>query len=144
MALITYFEDTRLAIVPDGSKLTRNCARTTRGTVYELGGEQARRKSLDGREDRDTHPGRGQAFKPRVSQKPWMGPVFCVVLLLTVVITNVPLRGLWSFLVLLLLVVVALVISLVPDGWDSLLQAVGEPAHLHQHGGLPVHRHARC
>ena len=37
-----------------------------------------------------------------------MGPVFCVVLLLTVVITNVPLRGLWSFLVLLMFVVVAL------------------------------------
>ena len=54
-----------------------------------------------------------------------MGPVFCVVLLLTVVITNVPLRGLWSFLVLLLMVVVALIISLVPNGWDSLLRTVG-------------------
>ena len=51
--------------------------------------------------------------------------MFCVVLLLTVVITNVPLRGLWSFLVLLLLVVLALIISLIPDGWDQLLSAVG-------------------
>jgi hypothetical protein len=43
-----------------------------------------------------------------------------------VVITNVPLRGLWSFLVLLLFVVIALLISLVPQGWDSLLKAVGD------------------
>jgi hypothetical protein len=54
-----------------------------------------------------------------------MGPVFCVILLLTVVITNVPLRGLWSFLVLLLLVVLALIITVVPGGWDSLLKALG-------------------
>jgi hypothetical protein len=51
-----------------------------------------------------------------------------VVLLLTVVITNVPLRGLWSFLVLLMFLVIALLISLIPDGWDKLLAAVG---HLH-------------
>ena len=54
-----------------------------------------------------------------------MGPVFCVVLLLTVVITNVPLRGLWSFLVLLLFVVIALIITLIPQGWDDLLKAIG-------------------
>ncbi len=65
------------------------------------------------------------AFPTRVSQMAWMGPVFCVVLLLTVVITNVPLRGLWSFLVLLMFVVIALLITLVPNGWDQLLKALG-------------------
>ena len=54
-----------------------------------------------------------------------MAPVFCVILLLTVVITNVPLRGLWSFLVLLMFVVIALLITLVPRGWDDLLKALG-------------------
>ena len=58
-------------------------------------------------------PGEGAPFKTRVSQKAWLGPVFCVILLLTVVITNVPLRGLWSFLVLLLLLILALGIALV-------------------------------
>jgi uncharacterized membrane protein YedE/YeeE len=46
------------------------------------------------------------------------------VLLLTVVITNVPLRGLWSFLVILLMIVLALLITVIPRGWDSLLSAL--------------------
>ena len=122
MALITYFDHTRLAIVPDGSKLTETRS-DEKGIYYELAVTKPTQSLMEAKTATRT-PGE-EAFKPRVSQKAWMGPVFCVVLLLTVVITNVPLRGLWSFLVLLLLVVVALVISLVPDGWDSLLQKVG-------------------
>lgn len=122
MALITYFDHTRLAIVPDGSKLTETRS-DEKGIYYELAVTKPTQSLMEAKTATRT-PGE-EAFKPRVSQKAWMGPVFCVVLLLTVVITNVPLRGLWSFLVLLLLVVLALVISLVPDGWDSLLQRVG-------------------
>jgi len=68
-----------------------------------------------------THP---PAFKTRVSERAWMGPVFCVVLLLTILITNVPLRGLWSFLVILILIVTALAFT-VFDVWESLLGALG-------------------
>lgn len=126
---ITYIENHRLAIVPDGSKLsdiTTEQERSQNITTYRLAIPNPPTRSLEHADNVTKNPVPGEStFMTRVSQKPWMGPVFCVVLLLTVVITNVPLRGLWSFLVLLLFVVVALIISLVPQGWDSLLKAVG-------------------
>jgi hypothetical protein len=125
MAGITYFENHRLAIVPDGSKVTV-LEKDEKGTpsAYRLAVSQPT-KSLEDAREATEKAGAEPTFKARVSQKAWMGPVFCVVLLLTVVITNVPLRGLWSFLVLLLFVVIALIISLIPQGWDDLLKAIG-------------------
>jgi hypothetical protein len=125
MAAITYVENNRLAIVPDGSKLSV-LEKDEKGspTAYRLAVTHPT-KSLDEARVATESPGAETTFKARVSQKAWMGPVFCVVLLLTVVITNVPMRGLWSFLVLLLFVVVALIISLIPQGWDDLLKTVG-------------------
>ncbi len=119
MALITYFENHRLAVLPDNAPVKGSA------TGYEIAIQKDHAtKSVT---DAATRTERGDpiSFPTRVSTKAWMGPVFCVVLLLTVVITNVPLRGLWSFLVLLMFVVIALVISLVPNGWDQLLGAVG-------------------
>jgi len=125
MMAITAFDDTRIAIVPAGSKLSVE-SKDEKGnvTAYRLAVSHPT-KSLEEAQAATDRAGDEAAFKAKVSQRSWMGPVFCVVLLLTVVITNVPLRGLWSFLVLLLLVVVALIISLIPEGWDSLLRAIG-------------------
>lgn len=132
MAAVTYFEDHRLAILPAGATVSQAHTDDKGNSFYELGVPPggATRSLTSGVEKSKAVPGGGavNAFPTRVSQKAWMGPVFCVVLLLTVVITNVPLRGLWSFLVLLLFLVIALLITLVPDGWDKLLGALG---HLH-------------
>jgi len=126
MALITYFEDHRLTIIPADSTLTVDTARSEQNiTAYLLKVKNPPTKSLERAERATSTPGEGAPFPTRVSQKTWLGPLFCVVLLLTVIITNVPLRGVWSFVVLLLLLVIALGISLVPGGWDSLLSALG-------------------
>jgi hypothetical protein len=128
MALITYFEDHRIAIVPPRSTVVKE-KEDEKSVFYTIGVVKGTETtSLNEAADRTKTPGEIPTFPTRVSQKPWMGPVFCVVLLLTVVITNVPLRGLWSFLVLLMLLVIALLITLVPDGWDKLLRTLG---HLH-------------
>jgi hypothetical protein len=129
LALVTYIDNTRLAIVPHGSKVTELKGESDEKTaVYRLAVSKdpkgATTKSLDQARAATENPGETDAFKPRVSEKAWMGPVFCVVLLLTLVITNVPLRGLWSFLVILLLVIVAMLVTIIPGGWDSLLGAV--------------------
>ena len=126
LALVTLMEDNRLAIIPPGAKVKlvstpgkepREYTMTVSGTTKTL--DNAAEYSV--REDE-------AAFPTRVSQKAWMGPVYCVILLVTILITNIPLRGLWSFLVILLMLLIALVITLVPNGWDSLLGAFG---HLH-------------
>lgn len=129
MALITYFEDHRLAVVPPDSKLTV-VEKDDKQTVYRLAVMNPPTHSLERAEKATANTGEGATFKARISERPWMGPVFCVILLLTVVITNVPLRGLWSFLVLLLFLVLALLITVVPGGWDSVLGAV---FNLHVH-----------
>lgn len=127
---VTYMENNRLAIVPPGTVVTPQNRTDDKGnTYYDLGVREANttRSLSDAVEGSKPVPGgsANNAFPTRVSHHAWMGPVFCVVLLLTVVITNVPLRGLWSFLVLLMLVVIALLITLVPNGWDQLLRALG-------------------
>jgi hypothetical protein len=130
MALITYFEDHRLAVVPAGSKVFVKAEDQIddKTTVFRLSVANPPTNSLEKAKIASEAAGDNQTFKPRISERAWMGPVFCVILLLTVVITNVPLRGLWSFLVLLLFVVLALLITVVPGGWDSVLGAV---FHLH-------------
>jgi hypothetical protein len=132
MALMTYFEGHHLAIVPTGSKLAIHKEDQIDGdnTVYRLSVKNPPTHSLQNAEKATKTPGEeGSVFKPRISEKPWMGPIFCVILLVTVVITNVPLRGLWSFLVILLLIVVVLVVTIM-HGWDSLLAAVFN-LHIH-------------
>ena len=128
MAGVTRAEDNRLAVLPPGS--TAKAKSDEKSTFFTIGVKKdSETKSLNDAVARMDTPGEAEnLFPTRVSQKAWMGPVFCVVLLLTVVITNVPLRGLWSFLVLLLFLVIALLISLVPDGWEKLLSTLG---HLH-------------
>jgi hypothetical protein len=132
MALITYFDNDRLAIVPSKSRLEIHKDDQIEGdyTVYRLAVKNPPTQSLQNAEKVTKTPGEeGDIFKARISPKPWMGPIFCVVLLVTVVITNVPLRGLWSFLVILLIIVLVLLISIM-KGWDSLLAAI---FHLHIH-----------
>src|SRR5947207_3202572 len=46
------------------------------------------------------------------------GIVFMVTLLLMIVITNVPLRGMWSVLVIMSLVMIVIILSLIEGAWD--------------------------
>ena len=127
MAAITFFDNDRLAVIPANATVSEKW-KEEGTTHYDVAVPSAGgpTKSLANAVEASKKAGeaRPDAFPTRVSQKVWMGPVFCVVLLMTVVITNVPLRGLWSFLVLLMVLVVALLITLVPGGWDQLLGAL--------------------
>jgi hypothetical protein len=128
LALMTLIENHRMAIVPDGSEIHRT-SETADKARFELTVPKDKvTRSLDDAVKSSENPARTEGvFRTRVSQKAWMGPLYCTVLLLTILITNVPLRGLWSFLVILILVVTALLFS-VFDVWESLLGALG---HLH-------------
>lgn len=112
----TWKEDNRLAIVPPATKVA------TIDGEYHLAIPQ----STEPGAERISGERADQVFRPRVSHQPWMGPIFCVVLLLTVIVTNVPLRGLWSFLVLLMIAIVAMGITLIPGGWGKLGTALGD------------------
>ncbi len=70
-------------------------------------------------------------FSPhvRVAYNKSYGVVFFIVLLLVILITNVPLRGLWSFIVLIVCIFLTIIFQLM-DWWDPILEALGQ-LHIH-------------
>jgi uncharacterized membrane protein len=72
-----------------------------------------------------TDPETGNAVRPHVhmSTSPSLGVLFVTVLLLVIVITNVPLRGLWS-VVVIVVVVLGVVILLLAGVWDRLVHTI--------------------
>ena len=73
--------------------------------------------------------GTGKPREPslRVASRSGYGVVFVVVLLLVIFITNVPIRGLWSVVVVLLVLMTTIILALL-DLWDNILDAA---AHAH-------------
>lgn len=131
LAIVTLVENHRMAIVPDKAEvkdITKVDDANSGKARYEVVVTKPITKSLDHAVAATNDPSKTEAvFNTRVSEKAWMGPLYCTVLILTILITNVPMRGLWSFLVILMLIVTALMFS-VFDVWESLLGALG---HLH-------------
>lgn len=128
LALWTYIEDHRLAIVPPGGTVTQPADGKFELTFKNKKGEPATTNSLNHAVKNTGVPG-NDIFKPRISEALWPGTVFVIGLVLTIIVTNVPLRGLWSFVILILIVVIALFISLL-KGWDTIFEAFGE-LHIH-------------
>ena len=119
MALWTYVENHRLAIVPAQGTVTWDERSKTFTMAFPEG------KTTKSLEEAVRTAGTPEpAFKPRITQAAWPGAVFTIGLLLTMAITNIPLRGLLSFIALLTVVVVALFISLFPGGWDAIFDAL--------------------
>jgi hypothetical protein len=128
-ALWTWVEGNRLAIVPNDSVIV-NEGNDSRKIVIEGNWDYMTRVSRPAtdkeaqeylalakhHEDKDKTLRR---FGPHVSSKPWMGPIFLMILCLVIIITNVPLRGLWSLVVTISLVMIALIISLF-GWWDDI------------------------
>ena len=65
-----------------------------------------------------------EPWSTRMSRHPALGVTFALILLMVIFTTNVPLRGLWSFVVFLLLALIVVIITLIPGAWDSIGRAV--------------------
>lgn len=72
-------------------------------------------------------PATGKPREPtlRVSRRSGFGVVFVVVLLLVLFITNVPVRGLWSLVVIMTLLLGTIILALA-GWWDDILEAVAQ------------------
>ena len=127
LAIWTAIEDHRLAIVPPNGTVTSSTTGTYELSFKNKKGEPATTTSL---EEAVKNTGTGNSlFKPRMSEALWPGTLFVIGLVLTIIVTNVPLRGLWSFVTIIMIVVIALFISLL-KGWDEIFNAFGE-LHIH-------------
>jgi hypothetical protein len=119
MALISLFSGHRLAIVPNGTVPVESVIIKEKDIdeprpvlVYPKGGHL---------EYKD-----GKAVEPhlRIAGSKNLGVLFCAVLLLVIVITNVPLRGLWSVIVISFIIFVSVILAIL-GRWDDILNALG-------------------
>ncbi len=124
MAIWTAVENHRMAILPSGAAVVRD-ASTNTVTLKFPGSDTT--NSLERAAERNGST--EAAFRPRVSQNSVPGTLFAVTLLVVIFVTNVPLRGLWTFLSIALIVVLALFLSLLKL-WDSIFDAIGA-LHIH-------------
>ncbi|MCI0738167.1 MAG: hypothetical protein L0Y72_03920, partial [Gemmataceae bacterium] len=119
MALISLFSGQLMATVPSGSTFRENIVLDDVGkprTVLVI--------PESGKIPRDDN---GKPIDPRVhisgSKNP--GVLFCVVILLVVTITNVPLRGLWSVIVITFIVSITIILAILGK-WDDILARFGQ------------------
>lgn len=123
--LLTYFGGGLMVVVPDKSKVVRE--------VVGVGEPGSKRTIILVPDDPKALPadefaqikdkdGKLISEEPRlhVSRSRGMGVLFCIILLLVIVITNVPLRGLWSVIVIVGIILMALIFQLAGI-WDSIL-----------------------
>jgi hypothetical protein len=111
---LTYLDGDRLAIVPEGTKVT-----AVGDKVYELTIPDRPGASLV---QAGEATARGQdPFPVRVSPNRSYGLVYAVVILLVILGTNVPLRGLWSLVGILALLLLTLVLAYF-DLWGWILE----------------------
>ncbi len=125
MGVITWMHGTMLAVVPDKTMAGQEVG-------FNLGKDQEVRVKLDvGAEDIKD---RSVLFAPKgktmktphqhVANSAGPGVVFLTVLLLVIFITNVALRGLWSVLVIVVIILGATLLS-VFRVWDDIFALVG-------------------
>ena len=111
----TYVENHRMAIVPADSRLLSDGG----DTVLRIPGEPPRLwKDVATDDSGIKHP------KARVTAGAWMGPTFCILLLLVIVITNVPLRGLWSIVAIISIALLSLIFTLL-GWWEDIFRGLG-------------------
>ncbi|MFL5328429.1 MAG: hypothetical protein ACJ8C4_05900 [Gemmataceae bacterium] len=119
-AILTWWDGHRMAILPPGTRVEHQADRP-----YVITAEP---KPNDTKE-LDEAVQRGN-FRMRVSQNHSLGAIFVIALLLVVTITNVPMRGLWSVILIVILVLGTIIISLVEGLWDRIFSALGD-LHIH-------------
>ncbi len=116
MGIMTYIDGGRVAVVPAHTKVA-----VLKDGKAEIDGKMS---LLDGRWVLVAPEGRTLAPEDphlHMASKKNFGVLFSVVLLLIILITNVPMRGLWS-LILILVVVLLSVIFALADIWDRILE----------------------
>jgi hypothetical protein len=117
LTFLTFLDGSRLAVVPEGTHV-----RSAGAGMYEVTVPSGQPdEALD--EAAAAAPGQ-PAFPVRVARDKNYGVLFVILLLLVILITTVPVRGLWSAMVILVLVLVSLLLAFT-GLWGPLLDALG-------------------
>jgi hypothetical protein len=112
MALWTWWDGHRLAILPKDTTVHK--VSDTTFTLAVPHPDHA--KSFVEAAEKE------HSFRLHVSENPRIGAIFVAVLLLVIFITTVPLRGLWSVIVIVTLVLLSIILALA-NLWDDIFRA---------------------
>jgi hypothetical protein len=136
MAAVTWMDGTRMAVVPSNTALEwqRDAeGNTINVATLTLPPKAQRTNSLDSAsgvtEYNASHNDKYSPFGVRISERAWPGALFVVTLMITIFVTNVPLRGLLSFIVIMGIALIALIFALL-DVWDRIFALLGN-LHIH-------------
>jgi hypothetical protein len=120
MALITLIGEHYTTTVPRGTQHGVKASGTLKFAV-PLKGSNRENDTLD-EQDVLIAPKHASLSEPRLHMSPSknLGVIYAIVLLLVITITNVPLRGLWSVIVLVVLIFLVIIFALM-GVWDTIL-----------------------
>jgi len=118
MALLTYLDKTLMVVVPPKTEAIRDA------DVYWNEGKSSERKRyavVVRDESKLPSDDKGDPLQPKLhmANRSAYGVIFAATLLLVILITNVPLRGLWSVVVIISIVLVAVIFALL-DWWEKI------------------------
>lgn len=125
-AFITFLGDGHMAILPGKARVTP-IAESKRKFEFNFDDSNQRKEGYQVLENAVEHTkpeAYQEPFPMKVSESPAYGVLFCVLLVITVLVTNIPLRGLWSFVVLLGFALIAVIISLIEGAWDNIFRSI--------------------
>ena len=124
LALLTWADGHLMAIVPSDEKLWKPVYEKVRPDSYEEHeGVIFRDKDDDKKAAKEKGPAVVEKPRLHVAKRSSYGVLFATVLLLVIVITNVPLRGLWSFVIILFVVMLSIIFAL-SGLWDDILRTI--------------------
>jgi hypothetical protein len=103
MAFLTWFDGHRMVLIPTGARFEGNTL------VAATGSNLPPNFSLEAQRPR------------RMAEKKSLGVVFAFVLVLLIIVTNVPMHGLWSVIVVLLLFLLSVIFALAA-WWEIILE----------------------
>lgn len=111
MSAISAFSPYRMALVPEGTVAEKQRTVEGHGTrdVLVVPGGQGRQLVTDEKTGNPVQPTLHMARSKN------LGVLFCTILLLVVAITNIPLRGLWSVIVIVFVVFLSIIFAIL--GW---------------------------
>jgi hypothetical protein len=123
LALITHFSGTVMAVVPASTRYGKQATGTV--DVREpVPPSNATKLTLD-QQDIFIGPKGKSLEQPlrRMSGSKNLGVLYALVLLLVIAITNIPLRGLWSVIVIVFIVFMVIILALL-DVWEEILNTL--------------------
>ncbi len=116
MAAVTYFSGERMMTVPEGSKAERERVVEGHGKVdVIILPEKAKLPNAGPKTNEPVQP------HLRMSSNKNLGVLFCFVLLIVIAITNIPLRGLWSVIVIVILLSMAIIFAIL-GWWEDIIE----------------------